>query len=151
MDIADLRRAVDIEFGMATYEPFGISPLEPLGCGAICVISNVCGCEGFVRHVAGRGGVPNVITADFTTLDQTPPIEELLTMTAEQRDEIEAREAERVAEVLMQHLPFDDAARKKLISAGQALVAKMGWDQVIEEGLLPMLDRICNQQVHVGA
>ena len=31
MDIADLRRATDVEFGMATYEPFGISPLEPLG------------------------------------------------------------------------------------------------------------------------
>src|SRR4029453_19363926 len=28
MTFADLRRATDVEFGMAGYEPFGISPLE---------------------------------------------------------------------------------------------------------------------------
>ena len=70
MNIADLRRATDVELGMATYEPFGISPLEPLGCGAICVVSNVCGCDGFVRHVTNGHKTPNVICGNFTTLSR---------------------------------------------------------------------------------
>ncbi|MBL4699632.1 MAG: hypothetical protein JKX85_00095 [Phycisphaeraceae bacterium] len=50
LDMSALRIAVDVEFGIADYEPFGISPLEPLACGAICVISDACGCAGFVQH-----------------------------------------------------------------------------------------------------
>ncbi len=141
MDFADFRRATDIEFGMATYEPFGISPLEPLGSGAICVISNVCGCYGFVHAVAPKG-TPNVIVADFTQLDRPRSIAELKAMTQAERDRIEEIVAVDIADDLMKRLPTTDAARQKLVESGQALVAKMGWDQVIETGLLPMLERI---------
>ena len=143
MDIADFRRATDVEFGMATYEPFGISPLEPLGSGAICVISNICGCEGFVNHVTGGKGEPNVIQADFTQLDHPQPIDQLLAMTQAERDRCEQPVAAEVARLLMKYLPQTDKQREKLIQSGQALVARMGWDQVIQDGLLPMLDRIC--------
>ncbi len=142
MDIADLRRATDVEFGMATYEPFGISPLEPLACGAICVISNVCGCEGFVRHATDNQGTPVVISADYTKLDRAWTIYELLNMNRNERDQIEALVAGDVATELMKRLAWDDAGREKLLAIGQKLIKKMGWDQVIEGGLLPMLDRI---------
>ena len=142
MTIADLRVGADVEFGMATYEPFGISPLEPLAAGAVCVISNVCGCEGFVRHVTNGKDVPNVLTADFTQLDEPWSIDELLAMTQADRNAIEQIESRRVAQVLMQRLPFDDAARSALIKSGQALVDQMGWDQVVETELLPVLRRI---------
>ena len=145
MTIADLRRATDVEFGMATYEPFGISPLEPLGAGAVCVISSICGCEGFVRHATNGRGTPNVIEADFTRLggDQTnSTIDQLKAMTSQQRDQIEEAEAQRIADELMRRLPWSAPQRKSLIESGQALVADMGWDQVIEEGLIPMLQRI---------
>ena len=36
--------------------------------GALCVISNVCGCAGFVSKVAGSEGTPNVIISDTTEL-----------------------------------------------------------------------------------
>lgn len=140
--MADLRRGTDVEFGMATYEPFGISPLEPLGSGAICVISSVCGCEGFVKHVTDNRDVPNVIEADYTQLDQPMSIDELLVMGQRERDAIERRVAAEIADQLMQRLPFTDKDRAALIRSGQKLVARMGWDQVIEESLLPMLDRI---------
>ena len=144
MDIADLRRATDVEFGTATYEPFGISPLEPLGSGAVCVISNVCGCQGFVAHVTNNQGTPNVIVADFTRLDQPQSIDELKSMGQEHRNHIEDIVAADVAKQLMDRLPWTDAQRQALIASGQALVAKMGWDQVIEESMLPMLNRIRN-------
>ncbi len=142
MDIADLRRATDVEFGMATYEPFGISPLEPLGSGAVCVISNVCGCKGFVDHVANGSGEPNVIEADFTMLDHPRTIDELLRMDRRERDAIEQKVAGEVARRVYDALPRDDQQRRRLIEGGQALVARMGWDQVLEEGLLPLLHRL---------
>jgi hypothetical protein len=142
MDIADLRRATDVEFGMATYEPFGISPLEPLGCGAVCVISSVCGCAGFVNHVTGGKGTPVVINADFTKLQAPMSIDDLLAMGRAERDAIEARTARQIAEELMARVPWDDAQREKLLAIGQKLIKQMGWDQVIDEGLIPMLDRI---------
>jgi len=144
MDIADLRQATDVEFGMATYEPFGISPLEPLGSGALCVISNVCGCQGFVNHVTGGRGTKNVIVADFTQLDHGYSMDQLLAMKSHQRDHIEQIVAAQVAQKLIERLPTTDKQREKLIASGQALVAKMGWDQVLEDSLIPMLHRICN-------
>ncbi len=142
MTMADLRRGADAEFGMAVYEPFGISPLEPLGAGAVCVITNVCGCQGFVNHVTDSAGTPNVIVADFTQLDRPQDIGELLAMTQEQRNALEAPVAAEVASTLAQRLPRTENERQALLDEGQRLVAKMGWDQVIEDSLLPMLDRI---------
>ena len=145
MNIADLRRGTDVEFGMATYEPFGISPLEPLGAGAICVISNVCGCKGFVDHVTNGHGTRNIVEADFTKVSSNGSsngIDQLKAMTESERDEIEQVVADRIADELMDRLPWSDEQRKTLIQSGQSLVAKMGWDQVIQEGLIPMLSRI---------
>lgn len=146
MNIADFRRAADVEFGMATYEPFGISPLEPLGSGAVCVISDVCGCKGFVDQVTPGRQPDNVLVADFTKLDHPMSIDELKGMTRLQRDQCEGPVAATVARQLMQRLPWTDAQRADLIRSGQALVGKMGWDQVISDRLLPMLQGIVNGQ-----
>jgi hypothetical protein len=40
----DLRNGVDVELGLSVYEPFGIAPLEPFSSGAVCVLSDACGC-----------------------------------------------------------------------------------------------------------
>ncbi len=142
MTIADLRLAADVEFGMATYEPFGISPLEPLGAGAVCVISNVCGCRAFIEEVTGGKDVPNVIVADFTQLHEPHSIEQLKKMTRAERDAIESRVAPEIARALMQRVPWDDQARQALIESGQTLVQKMGWDDVCEKHLLPLLEQL---------
>jgi len=125
---------------------FGISPLEPLGSGAICVISDACGCAGFALDVTQGHPTDNVIVADYTDLNVTPTIDQLQNQGAELRDPIEHRVAEQIADQLMQTLPADDAAREKLIESGQTMVAKMGWDQVVENRLLPMLERVMHAQ-----
>lgn len=142
MDIADLRRATDIEFGMATYEPFGISPLEPLGSGALCVISNVCGCKGFVDFVTDGHGIDNVIVADFTTLDHDITYMDLLHLSHGARDYIEHRECASIADVIMQRLPLNHSDRQQLLASGQAIVDKLGWDAVLQNKMLPMLQRV---------
>lgn len=146
MDFGDLRRAADIEFGMATYEPFGISPLEPLGAGTICVISSVCGCKGFVDEVTAGKPLNNVLVADYTWLDQDRSIDELLSMTHMERDVIERRVARSVADELMRRLPRNDDQRRELLDAGQKLVGLMGWDQVLAAKPLPMLRRVFSDE-----
>lgn len=145
MDMAQLRMATDVEFGMATYEPFGISPLEPLAAGAICVISNVCGCLGFVMDVTDGKGTDNVVVADFTQLtgdaaNQDWP--QLLQMDQSQRDKIEHEVSIGIANAICDRVPNDDSDRKRLIDTGQDLVGKLGWDQVVSDRLAPMLQRI---------
>ena len=86
----DLRNGTDLEFGMSVYEPFGIAQIEPLPSGALCVVSDVCGCLGFINrqlssdtHItsphtdhtlvnakAGKHPFPNVLRIDFTTLPE---------------------------------------------------------------------------------
>jgi hypothetical protein len=142
MDFAALRRATDVEFGMATYEPFGISPLEPLESGAVCVISTVCGCAGFLNHVTNGEGLDNVIVADFTQLDRPHTIVELLGLDQDERDAIERTVCRDVANQLMARVPTDDAGRATLLESGQAIVHRLGWDAVLEEKMIPMLHRI---------
>jgi hypothetical protein len=142
MDFADLRRGTDVEFGMATYEPFGISPLEPLGSGALCVISSVCGCKGFVEYVTNGRGIPNVIVADFTRLDRPHALDGLLEIGWAERDEIERRVCAEVADRIAHRLPRDDAGRQALLESGQEVVPKLGWDHVLEHRLIGMLKRV---------
>ena len=140
----DLRRAADVELGMATYEPFGISPLEPLAAGALCVISSVCGCGDFVA--AARTGEPwpeNVVVGDFTALEDAPGnLEKLKAIGRPERDGVEARVAGEIARTLDERLPRDEATQKRRLEEGGALAAAMGWDRVVEDRLLPLLDRI---------
>ena len=58
---ADWRRGSDVELGQSIYEPFGIAQIEPMSYGAISVVSDICGCLGFVDRVADRSGLAGFI------------------------------------------------------------------------------------------
>ncbi len=142
MNIADFRTGTDVEFGMANYEPFGISPLEPLCSGAICVISSVCGCAGFVNEATKGAGTPNVIVPDYTVLEEPQTIAELLTMTQADRDPVEQHISAKVAATLMERLPKNEGQRRELLTVGQKLANDMGWDRIMEGHLGPVLHRV---------
>ncbi|MFO0873229.1 MAG: hypothetical protein U0575_04575 [Phycisphaerales bacterium] len=146
MDMATLRAGTDLEFGMATYEPFGISPLEPLASGAICVVSSVCGCRWFAQEAAAvefEGGVePNVIVADFTSVGDSIGLVAMRSIDRAAREAVEAKVADEVAAKLLAALPRSDHERLRLLERGQRLAARMGWDTVLERHLLPTLRRV---------
>ncbi len=146
MHMGHFRIATDIEFGMATYEPFGISPLEPLCAGAICCISNICGCAGFVLETTGGKDVENVIIGDYTKLDRPRTIDELLKMDRTERDPIEREVSGEIARLILERLPTDEAGRKRMLKQGQKLATSMGWDRVVSTKLLPMLKRVVNNR-----
>ncbi|PKO20694.1 MAG: hypothetical protein CVU38_18740 [Chloroflexi bacterium HGW-Chloroflexi-1] len=144
MRFADLRAGADLEFGQSIYEPFGIAQVEPLSAGALCVVSNVCGCVGFVKRAVGGLVFPNLIVADYVT----PPegwrlwsAWDALGIDRPIRDGIEARNSYLVAQQIAERLPRTDEDRQRLLEAGQRVAAGMSWEVVTKDYLLPALKR----------
>ena len=142
MEFMDIRKGSDVEFGQSIYEPFGIAQLEPLSFGALCVISNVCGCYGFVHEVTEGEGMGSVIVADYTQLDSVRrSLSGLLTIGMEDRDQIEAQNSKEVAEQIHKMLPRSDEEVERMIEAGYRMASKMSWEVVAEDYFLPGLKR----------
>jgi glycosyltransferase involved in cell wall biosynthesis len=143
MGFMDLRKGTDVEFGQSIYEPFGIAQVEPLSFGAVCVVSNVCGCVGFVTKAAGPGGTDRVIVADYTRLpgDVAIPEDDALSIGLQARDDLEARNSLRVAEQVFERLPRTPEAVERAVAEGYRLASRMSWDVVVEDYFLPGLRR----------
>jgi hypothetical protein len=143
MAFMDIRIGTDVEFGQSIYEPFGISQLEPLTFGGICVFSSVCGCAGLLRDTAGTLDVKNVIIADYTRLDESDyvDVEDLLQIDRAVRDQIEIRESKRVAKEIILRLAQNESETESLIRTGYHLAAYMGWDAIVENYLLSGLQK----------
>ncbi len=145
MTFMDLRRGADAEFGQSIYEPFGIAQVEPLSFGALCVPSNVCGAVGFVqRAAADLPDFPNVIVADYVT----PPPDwvyhsaaDALSIDQYARDIIERQRSKRVAEAIAARLPLTDEEARALLASGQLVAHRMSWEVVVQDYLLPALQR----------
>jgi hypothetical protein len=142
MTLEDINWGSDLEFGLSIYEPFGTSQARALSFGALCVLSNVCGCLGFVRQVS-RGKLPNnLIVADYVTLPQgMAPGDHRATQVLGQpeRDLIEAAQAQQVAQEIMARLPTTKQARQSTLKHGYQIGQKMNWDVVVQNYLLPAL------------
>jgi len=139
MTFADIRRGTDVEFGLSAYEPFGISQFEALSFGAICVVSNVCGCMGFARRVAEGVDCDCILEGDFLQAAEGWSIESLLEMPTERRYSIESAETARLAEALIGLLPRDAEAMERQMRQGYQLARKMSWECVVRDYFLPAL------------
>ena len=143
MDFLDIRKGTDIEFGQSIYEPFGIAQLEPLSFGGMCVVTNICGCAGFVDKVTGGKGTPNVLVADYTRLpDKYDHIQNVLSIGPRERDTVEELEADRVADEILKRLPADPKAREAFTRAGYELARQMSWEVVVNDYLLPVFKEV---------
>jgi hypothetical protein len=156
----DLRNGTDVEFGQSIYEPFGIAQLEPLPSGALCVISNVCGCLGFVRGKLSelpllplnesdslqveteesKRPFRNIIVADYTAVN-VADMKMALAIGQAERDAVERSTARGVAAALTERLPRNDDQKTALIETGYMLAQQISWDVVVREQLLPAITR----------
>ncbi|MHC5091888.1 MAG: glycosyltransferase family protein [Planctomycetota bacterium] len=143
MEFMDIRKGSDVEFGQSIYEPFGIAQLEPLTFGGICVLTNVCGCAGFVKTVADTDTIPNVIFADYTDIngDAGMDIDSMLRIDKDFRDRIEHKISEKIALEICARLPKNDAEFNRLLQSGYELARHMGWESVVEKYVLKSLHK----------
>ena len=142
MTFDDLRRCADVELGLSTYEPFGISPLEPLHAGAICVVSTVSGCMGLVNRTISQRGQDHsrlIVAADFTHEDDAKDVTpaSLIAMTSAHRREVELAVCNKLAKELFARLPVSDTDRQALLAEGQRLANAMSWDAIAASDFLP--------------
>ena len=153
IEFQDLRRGTDVEFGLSLYEPFGISPLEPLTFGGICVVSTSCGCAGFLAQVAGRKPVPNVVLADYVHAVRRPgSLKEATAIGAAERREAELKVAAQVAAAILERLPKTAAQEREMLRSGYALAQRMSWDVVAETLVFPALRKACARRyLHIVA
>ncbi len=143
MAFSDIRQGTDVEFGLSVYEPFGISQFEPLSFGALCVVSNVCGCTGFARRAAGDGKRDrNIIEADYLRVQESETLESLMNMGIAIRDGVEKAENARIAAKIIERLPRNDKQMRQMIASGHELARKMSWECVVKEYFLPGVTRM---------
>ncbi|MCB0110451.1 MAG: hypothetical protein KDE53_31235, partial [Caldilineaceae bacterium] len=135
----------DLEFGQSIYEPFGIAQVEPLSFGALCCVSNVCGCVGFATRAAGSlEELPNLVVADYTSLPYGQWLgspHDAMRIDRGMRDWIEGTNSDAAAATIFAQLPNSDEAYEALLQRGQAVAQKMSWEVVTNEYLLPGLRR----------
>ncbi len=147
MSILDIRRGTDLEFGQSVYEPFGISHLEPLTYGAVCVASSVSGCVGFVQEVVGAEPSPNLVIADYCDIGGEGRDEQgWLSLTREERERHEMHVAESVAQEIMAALPATEQATASLLQSGYELASQMGWDVVAGRFVMPGIEAACRKR-----
>lgn len=140
MSFVDIRRGSDLEFGQSVYEPFGIAQVEPLSHGALCVVSRICGCVGFLQRVDGLAE-RNVIIADYTDVSpEIDSIEAALSIDQAQRDRMETAKAAEIARTIVARLPHDKAEAEHILETGYDLSRHMSWEVVARDYLLPSLE-----------
>jgi len=156
LNFDDLRRGTALEFGQSIYEPFGIAQVEPLSTGALCVISDVCGCLGFASRALGdatsttweqrvqqlEADLPNLIVTRYTALPDDMDVRGwrmALHIGAPEREHIEREESRRAAAVIAERLPRTPDERQALLDSGFSLAQRMSWDTVVRTQLLPAL------------
>ncbi len=149
MEFMDIRKGSDVEFGQSVYEPFGIAQLEPLTFGGICVVTNVCGCLGFLRDITDGVDVKNVIVADYTNLEirDYADIEDMLEIDQSVRNQIEVSQSEKVAKEIIERLPKDESEIESMIQTGYSFAQKMSWDAAVRNYLMKTLQK-APQEVH---
>lgn len=148
MEFADIRRGSDLEFGQSIYEPFGIAQVEPLGYGALCCFSSVCGCAGFVRRALedDEADAQNIIVSDYVTVPPEHPLHspyDALFINHGTRDWIEGLSSREAAAQIFRRLPRSPKAIRTLLDSGRRLATAMSWDVVADDYLMPALRRVC--------
>ena len=140
MEFMDIRKGSDAEFGQSIYEPFGIAQVEPLSFGAICVVSNVCGCCGFIQHATDNREVPNVVIADYTHLNSAPrSLEDVMNIGLTERTQIEVENSRDIAAKLLGRLPRKPRDVEDMIKEGYEIASRMSWEVVVKDYFLPGL------------
>ena len=143
----DVRQGTDLEFGQSIYEPFGIAQVEPLAFGAMSVVSNVCGCVGFITEAARECGLqhfPSLIQADYTSLPSRLQVYnpwDALNIDQQVRDQLERATSYNVALAIRATLPGTEKQASNSLRQGQRVCRGMSWEVVVRDYLLPALRR----------
>jgi glycogen synthase len=137
-----LRQGSDVEFGQSIYEPFGIAQVEPLGFGAVSVVSDVCGCVGFVERCRpAQDEYDGFIIAPYTRMAEDVA-DSTVKIGSEQVELNEEAQSRAVAEAISNALRGGKRTRQARLRNGFATASAMSWERVTTDWLVPVLKRL---------
>jgi len=142
MSFVDLRKGSDVEFGQSIYEPFGISQLEPLTFGAICVPSSVCGCVAFAQQQGAEQARESLVVADFVSMNESaasPGI--LLKLSSEEFDKVGKATVRSVAEQLVDRLRRSNEMHTRPAGNAYEFAKRMSWDTIVADFFIPAVHK----------
>lgn len=143
MHFADLRRGSDVEFGQSIYEPFGIAQVEPLSYGALSVVSDVCGCVGFVeRSKPVKEAFDGLLVGAYTDTGSVQIAPSPEAITAQFVADNERRQSRIVAAELDVALRRGCDHPEDRLRLGFATASSMSWERVAADWLAPVLARL---------
>jgi hypothetical protein len=131
----DLRLGTDVELGLSVYEPFGIAPLEPFSAGAVCVLSDACGCAAHLERLWKDGKISDhgFVVGKFTQ-HPLPPADVSL---EDLRNTIEPAVYDKIIRALRNKL--DAHHRSVLLREAQAAMPHLSWKAAVSDHLLPAI------------
>lgn len=139
MSQMDLRQGTDVEFCLSVYESSGVSHLEPMAYGGLCVVNRELGCLG-INGSIDQSTVENLLLADFTDIEfNHPSIEDALRIGQSRRDQVEQGVCRDLARQILNKLPVNEDQAQALLGTGAHLTAQMHWDIIIRNFLHPVL------------
>jgi len=144
MNIRDIRRGSDVEFGQSIYEPFGCSSLEALAGGGLVVLNRTCGCLGLLERIEGNHLPPSILIADYPQADhperRLQSLESILAIGQKDRDITEHAVSEEVARMILERLPRSEEELQSRLAWGAEFTAKVSWDAICQKFFLPALN-----------
>jgi hypothetical protein len=129
----DLRSGTDVELGLSVYEPFGIAPLEPFSSGAVCVLSDACGCAQHLQQLQYQGKVSpdGFVVGRFTQHDLSPTDIDIHSLRKIEADCYDAMAAE-----LHEKL---QATRSRRLALAKQAMPNLSWNAAVQQYLIPSL------------
>lgn len=148
----DLYRAADLNFGLSSYDSYGLSPLESLSCGTISVISSASGSTSYVSKC--KSYEKNIVIIDYHSdfckkhynSEDTPlKIEDYLWSMdnehpSDRRTFLECTvdyNNHLAAGKIAGMLPLnDESVLSDLVKSGENLSKEMSWENIIDKFFL---------------
>jgi len=142
MAFNDLRKGTDLELGLSVYEPFGISQMEALTFGAICMPSSICGCVAFARQQSEGAPPESLLVADYVSpASHVQALDDLLNLTRQDADQVLAEVSRDMAQQAFELLREHPQRRVRRMEPAYELAARMSWDVIAADFFLPAVRR----------
>ncbi len=125
----DLYRAADLNWGLSSYDSYGLSPLESLSCGALSVISAISGSSSHVKKIGNSG--KNIILIDYHSDFCRKSI--LSAQSSEKYVSFMDRTNQTAARQIAERFPVNENEQVELIENGKYLSRVMSWENVMQQ------------------
>lgn len=126
----DLYRAVDLNWGLSSYDSYGLSPLESLSCGALSIISAASGSSSHIRKI--KNSAKNIVVIDY----HSNFCREYISLRKESQEEYGAfmdKVNQTAASQIAERFPDNEDEQDELIKNGKYLSREISWENIVRK------------------